>query len=129
MELGNDAVMSRLRVASGQAGLADGFELGFVDADGVERREPLGSAVEVAFEAVAPVRSFPSYRGQRHYPGLWWSSTTGEHVGFESWLERDEAMLLDFDPQGLGSRRSRSGCAGRTTATKSARTYQTISPG
>jgi hypothetical protein len=29
--------------------------------------------------------------------GLWWSATTGGHVGFESWLERDQVMALDFD--------------------------------
>jgi hypothetical protein len=32
-------------------------------------------------------------------PGLWWSATTGAHVGYESWLERDHVMLLDFDPR------------------------------
>lgn len=31
-------------------------------------------------------------------PGWWWSATTGQHVGFESWLERDVVMMLDFDP-------------------------------
>jgi hypothetical protein len=51
------------------------------------------------FESGPPVRSFPSYRGQRNWPGWWWSSTTGAHVGFESWLERDHAMALDFAPQ------------------------------
>jgi hypothetical protein len=25
-------------------------------------------------------------------------ASTGRHVGFESWLERDHLMLLDFDP-------------------------------
>ena len=29
---------------------------------------------------------------------LWWFAMTGEHVGFESWAERDGMMLLDFDP-------------------------------
>ena len=47
-----------------------------------------------------PCGRFPSYRGQRNFPGLWWSATTGEHVGFESWLEREHAMMLDFDPDG-----------------------------
>jgi hypothetical protein len=41
----------------------------------------------------------PAYNGQRNFPGLWWSATMGRHVGFESWLERDHAMLLDFDPR------------------------------
>jgi len=32
-------------------------------------------------------------------PGSWWSAKTGRHVGHESWLERDHAMVLDFDPR------------------------------
>nr|WP_223242278.1 TnsA-like heteromeric transposase endonuclease subunit [Streptomyces sp. CBMA123] len=54
------------------------------------------------FEDGWPVRSFPSWRGQRNHPGLWWSSTSGRHIGYESWLERDHAMLLDFDQQVTG---------------------------
>jgi hypothetical protein len=50
------------------------------------------------FEDRAPVPSLPSYRGQRHFPGLLWSASMDRHVGFESWLERDHAILLDFDP-------------------------------
>jgi hypothetical protein len=41
---------------------------------------------------------FPHYKGQRHFPGRWWSATMGGHVGYESWLERDHLMMLDFDP-------------------------------
>ncbi len=44
-----------------------------------------------------PVRSFPSYAGMGHYPGWWWSATVGDHVGYESLLERDRLMLADFD--------------------------------
>src|SRR5215472_6307045 len=44
-------------------------------------------------------RLFRWAAGQRHFPGWWWSATTGRHVGYESWLERDHAMMLDFDPQ------------------------------
>jgi hypothetical protein len=50
------------------------------------------------FERVAPVRSFPSFRGQVSFPGLYYAATMDAHVGFESWLERDVAMMLDFDP-------------------------------
>jgi hypothetical protein len=32
--------------------------------------------------------------------GLWWSATTGGHVGFESWMER--VMALDLDPTVVG---------------------------
>ncbi|WP_045297281.1 MULTISPECIES: TnsA-like heteromeric transposase endonuclease subunit [Streptomyces] len=91
-----------------QGGLADtalprgdDFEVSWRNADG-EHRCPLTEADTVEFEAGLPVRGFPSYRGQRHFPGLYWSATTGGHVGFESWLERDHAMLLDFTPQVTG---------------------------
>ena len=46
-----------------------------------------------------PVRSFPSYRGQRNYPGLFWCATTQSLIGYESLLERDRLWLADFDPQ------------------------------
>nr|WP_204251603.1 TnsA-like heteromeric transposase endonuclease subunit [Mycobacteroides abscessus] len=48
------------------------------------------------------VRDFPSFRGQRNFPGMWWFATTGEHVGHESWLERDQLMLLDASPRVVG---------------------------
>ncbi|MFF5363370.1 TnsA-like heteromeric transposase endonuclease subunit [Streptomyces scabiei] len=56
----------------------------------------------VRFEDSAPVRGFKSYKGQRHLPGLWWSATVGGHIGYESRLERDHVMLLDFDPTVVG---------------------------
>jgi hypothetical protein len=52
----------------------------------------------VRVEDAVPVRSFRWSRGQEHFPGWWWLATTGRHVGYESWLERDHLMLLDFDP-------------------------------
>jgi hypothetical protein len=84
------------------AGAAAGVEVEFIDADGTRRREPLSSCWNVAFERVAPVRGFASFRGQRNRPGLWWFATTGEHVGHESWLERDRLMALDADPEVVG---------------------------
>lgn len=44
------------------------------------------------FEACLPVLRFPSYKGQRHYVGRWWTATTGSLVGHESWLERDRPL-------------------------------------
>lgn len=76
----------------------DAFDVAWL-ADGSEVRKPLSAAAGTAFEYVAPVREFPSYRGQRHFPGLYWAASTNSHVGFESWLERDHAIVLDFDPQ------------------------------
>ncbi|MGW4304765.1 TnsA-like heteromeric transposase endonuclease subunit [Streptomyces californicus] len=81
---------------------AEGFEVAYTDRDGSEFRRPLVDAWAVRFEDVAPVRAFKSYKGQRHLQGLWWSSTVGGHIGYESWLERDHVMLLDFDPSVVG---------------------------
>jgi hypothetical protein len=88
--------MTRAAVAC--RGDADaGIELEFADAGGAHRL-PLEACGGVRFEDAAPVRSFRWSRGQRHFPGLWWLATTGRHVGYESWLEREHVMLLDFDP-------------------------------
>ena len=79
-----------------------GYELGYVGVTGRGRRESLSTGATVAFEDVGPVRDFRWSRSQRHWPGWWWSSTSSRHVGYESWLERDHAMLLDFDPDVTG---------------------------
>ena len=73
------------------------YALQFLSGDGRPCREPLSECARVPFESAVAVRSFPSFRGQGNWPGLWWSATMGCHVGYESWLERDHAMLLDFD--------------------------------
>jgi hypothetical protein len=70
-----------------------------VNADGGEVGGLLEDLADAAFEYGRPIRSIPSYRGQRNFPGLYFAACSGRHVGFESWLERDEAMALDFDPQ------------------------------
>lgn len=58
----------------------------------------MAEAWGLALETSQPARRFTSYMGQRNLPGHWWSATDGQHVGYESWLERDHLMLLDFDP-------------------------------
>jgi hypothetical protein len=80
----------------------EGYELGYVDGTRAGHRARLAEVANVAFEDALPVRAFPSFRRQRNSPGLWWSATSGRHVAYESWLERDEAMLLDFDPSVVG---------------------------
>ena len=42
-----------------------------------------------------PVRTFPTQKGQRNYPGLFWSGTTGRVLAYES--QRDRLWLADFD--------------------------------
>lgn len=94
--------MAGVGSAGWQPGAARDVEAEFAGGDGVMRREPLGGCWNFAFERVAPVRGFASFRGQRNRPGLWWFATTGEHVGHESWLERDRLMALDADPEVVG---------------------------
>ncbi|MGH3815209.1 MAG: TnsA-like heteromeric transposase endonuclease subunit, partial [Pseudonocardiaceae bacterium] len=78
------------------------FGLSYLDMDGVDRQGWLAECWDVPFEDGSPVRSFPSFKGQRNFVGWWWSATSGRHVGHESWLERDHAMLLDFDAEIAG---------------------------
>jgi hypothetical protein len=80
----------------------DGFVVGYVAEDGTPRRVPLMDATAVRFEVMAPARRFNSRKGQRHLPGRWWSATDGRHVGYESWLERDHLVAMDFDPTVVG---------------------------
>jgi hypothetical protein len=92
-----------LRAVPGSgAPLTAEFEVGYVAIDRTEARATLIDSAAVRFELGKPVRSFSHRKRQRHFPGLWWSSTTRGHVGYESWLERDHLMLLDFEPSVVG---------------------------
>lgn len=51
------------------------------------RELPLERASFVDFHDVRPWRSFRWHKGQAHYPGLYWSATMRDHVGYESRLE------------------------------------------
>ncbi|MFJ9590437.1 TnsA-like heteromeric transposase endonuclease subunit [Streptomyces acidicola] len=66
------------------------------------RKSVLEAVSRVSFESVFPVRQFASYRGQRHFTGWYWAAATESLVRFESWLERDRAMLLDHERRVVG---------------------------
>ncbi len=91
--------VTTLRAVSGGAAgrTVDGFEVAWLTEDGDQHRSALTDVWATRFEWCQPARRFPSYKGQRHFNGRWWSSTMGQHVGYESWLERDHLMLLDHD--------------------------------
>jgi hypothetical protein len=74
------------------------FDVEYIDRAGRRCRGPLGRLWPIRFEAVQPVRRFPVRRGGGNWCGWYWSATCGGHVGYESWLERDRLILLDFDP-------------------------------
>ncbi|GAA1762208.1 hypothetical protein GCM10009734_83000 [Nonomuraea bangladeshensis] len=59
----------------------DSFEAVYLSDDGTERRVPLALLAEEVETLARPVRSFPSYKGQRNYPGWYWSATMGATSG------------------------------------------------
>lgn len=94
--------MAAAQAVSAVAGAASRLSVEFVGGDGAFVRAPLESAWAVRFESRSPVRRVRTFKGQRNFDGLWWLATTGCHVGFESWLEREHLMLMDFDPDVVG---------------------------
>ena len=81
---------------SGAPGLAVAelgeYRVGYISQDGMRHQVSLADAQAVRFEVMSPARRFAARKGQRHLPGLWWSSTVAGHVGYESWLERDRLI-------------------------------------
>ena len=49
----------------------------YIDGGGDEHVLRLEQAAGVAFEDGRMARAIPSYRGQQHMPGRYWSATTG----------------------------------------------------
>ncbi|MEV6962239.1 TnsA-like heteromeric transposase endonuclease subunit [Streptomyces sp. NPDC051207] len=77
------------------------FDLGFVE-DGVQVQRSLASCWDIRFERVMPVRPFHWPKGGKSFAGWYFCATTGDHIGYESWLERDRLILLDADPHVVG---------------------------
>jgi hypothetical protein len=70
--------------------------------DGSTREMPLAELTAAAVLSAIPWRAVRSHHGQHHFPGLYWSATTGGHVVYESRLELARLLLADFDPEVLG---------------------------
>jgi hypothetical protein len=65
--------------------------------DGGEASFPVRQLQGRQVIAAVPWRKTRSARGQAHYPGYFWSATTGGHVIYESRLELARLLLADFD--------------------------------
>ena len=93
------AFMSMLEAVRGRApdSPSGEFDVEIVAEDGTRRRVPLASAARIPLADMTPARQIKARKRQRHLPGRWWSATDGRHVGYESWLERDQVMWLDWD--------------------------------
>jgi hypothetical protein len=62
--------------------------------------EVRGSLADLSLDLLRwcdPVRRPGAYQRQRHMPGRWFSITAGRFLEYESLLERDWMLLLDFD--------------------------------
>jgi hypothetical protein len=84
-------------VAAAVDAAGSGFVLEYRSAAGDWRRDVLAACCVERFEDAQPVRAFHFEKGLGSFAGWWYFATTGAHVGFESWLERDHLMLMDFD--------------------------------
>lgn len=71
-----------------------GVEVVYKSAAGVRSIELDQLTVDHIWEC-EPVRGFASYRGQKNYPGLYWSATNGSLVAYESLLELECLRLVD----------------------------------
>jgi hypothetical protein len=66
--------------------------------DSSEVHRPLRDVRASQIAEAVPWRRARSARGQAHYPGYYWSVTTGSHVVYESRLELARLLIADFDP-------------------------------
>jgi hypothetical protein len=82
--------------------LPDGIQLAYADERDRRCAVDLENADAIDFGQSRPFRKPPAYRGQRNFPGWWWSATTRSHVAYESWLERHHLMEADRDARVTG---------------------------
>lgn len=92
MNAARPRILRSVRIAPGLA------YIHYLEPAGIERLVSADHAASVLFEDALPIRDIPSYAGQRHTPGHYWSATTGLMMGYESYLESKWMKLLDFDP-------------------------------
>jgi hypothetical protein len=74
----------------------------YLDQSGRQLRRRIDELADVPLEQAPAVRTPVAYRGQPNMPGRWWSATARRHVWYQSWLGRDQAIVLDFDPRVSG---------------------------
>ena len=73
----------RVSVRASDGSSADGLNWSKISAD--------------RLKAASPWRTFRSYKGQRHFPGSYWSATMFDLVIYESRLELARLLYADFD--------------------------------
>ena len=76
---------------------ADLATVSFRTESAVAEGEPWLSVDSAVLSNTVPWRTFRSYKGQRHYSGMYWSATMRDHVVYESRLELSRLIFADFD--------------------------------
>jgi len=79
--------------------LPEDIQLVYADDHDRRRVVRLEEADSIDFGRTVSFRQPPAYRGQRNFPGWWWSATSHSHVVYESWLERHHIVEADRDPK------------------------------
>jgi hypothetical protein len=76
---------------------ADLATVSFRTESGVAEGEPWLAVDSAVLSNTVPWRTCRSYKGQRHYSGMYWSATMHDHVVYESRLELSRLIFADFD--------------------------------
>jgi hypothetical protein len=82
--------------------LPNGIQLAYADDCDRLHTIDLKDAGAIDFCRAQAFREPPAYRGQRNFPGWWWSATTRSHVVYESWLGRHHIIEADRDARVTG---------------------------
>lgn len=83
--------------AGGAEVAATGPFIACIRTDGEETSRPLAEMPLDRLRHCSPVRRPAVYRRQHHMPGRWFSTTAARFLDYESLLERDWMVLMDFD--------------------------------
>lgn len=73
-------------------------KLEYLSEEGTLVETTVGAVDQHRLSRALPIHETRTHRNQRHYSGLFWSSTTQAHVPYESLLELDRLWMADFDP-------------------------------
>jgi hypothetical protein len=101
-------VLAVTSAAGSEFAVAGPFEA-CVSVGGEEVRGCLADLPPGLLRGCAPVRRAGVYQRQRHMPELWFSTTVGRFMEYESLLERDWMLLLDSTATSSGCVSSRCG--------------------
>ena len=89
--------MTTLRTPKNPSGPVD-VTVVSLDQTGTDRLASLDQASAATLVTGKPVREFRMRKGQKHWSGSWWCSTTTDLETYESRLELARLILADHDP-------------------------------